>query len=92
MLILDGFAMRQLSAAQADEPYELVSERQGRSLTSANNRASSDWCPVFANPVAAEALLDRLNQHQASSDHVRSQLPAERTLQESHRPAWHPIK
>src|SRR5262249_49589475 len=32
VLILDDFAMRQLTAAQADDLYELVSERQGRSL------------------------------------------------------------
>ncbi|MFF0086636.1 ATP-binding protein [Streptomyces canus] len=32
VLILDDFAMRQLSAAHADDLYELVSERQGRSL------------------------------------------------------------
>nr|WP_328972833.1 ATP-binding protein [Streptomyces sp. NBC_00239] len=29
VLILDDFAMRQLTAAQADDLYELVSERQG---------------------------------------------------------------
>ncbi|KFG06269.1 hypothetical protein IQ61_25780 [Streptomyces scabiei] len=32
VLILDDFAMRQLSAAQAEDLYELVSERQSRSL------------------------------------------------------------
>lgn len=31
VLILDDFAMRQMTAAQADDFYELVSERQGRS-------------------------------------------------------------
>ncbi|EOT04771.1 transposase [Streptomyces noursei PD-1] len=59
-LILDDFAMRQLSAAQADDLYELVSERQGRSLIITNNRAPSDWYPLFPNPVVAESLLDRL--------------------------------
>ncbi|MFI5808789.1 hypothetical protein [Streptomyces sp. NPDC051561] len=29
MLVLDGFAMRQLGAPQADDLYELDSERQG---------------------------------------------------------------
>ncbi|MFE7112861.1 ATP-binding protein [Streptomyces sp. NPDC057575] len=41
VLILDDFAMRQLSAAQADDLYELVSERQGRSLIITSNRAPS---------------------------------------------------
>ncbi|MFJ9153494.1 IS21-like element helper ATPase IstB [Streptomyces sp. NPDC102270] len=60
LLILDDFAMRQLSASQADDLYELVSERQGRSLIITSNRAPSDWYPLFPNPVVAESLLDRL--------------------------------
>ncbi|MFI6700211.1 ATP-binding protein [Streptomyces sp. NPDC050509] len=60
VLILDDFAMRQLTAAQADDLYELVSERQGRSLILTSNRAPSDWYPLFLNPVVAESLLDRL--------------------------------
>lgn len=60
VLILDDFAMRQLSASQADDLYELVSERQGRSLILTSNRAPSDWYPLFPNPVVAESLLDRL--------------------------------
>ncbi len=43
LLILDDFAMRQLAASQADDLYELVSERQGRSLIITSNRAPSDW-------------------------------------------------
>ncbi|MFF3327806.1 ATP-binding protein [Streptomyces sp. NPDC002889] len=60
VLILDDFAMRQMSAAQEDDLYELVSERQGRSLIITSNRAPSDLCPLFPNPVVAESLLDRL--------------------------------
>ncbi|WP_308020262.1 ATP-binding protein [Streptomyces sp. LS1784] len=60
VLILDDFAMRQLTAAQANDLYELVSERQGRSLIITSNRAPSGWCPLFPNPVVAESLLDRL--------------------------------
>ncbi len=45
---------------QADDLYELVSERQGRSLIITSNRAPSDWYPLFPNPVVAESLLDRL--------------------------------
>ncbi|MFF8392577.1 ATP-binding protein [Streptomyces sp. NPDC016172] len=42
LLILDDFAMRQLPAPQADDLYEPVSERQGRSLFITSNRAPSD--------------------------------------------------
>jgi DNA replication protein DnaC len=45
--------------AQADDLYELVSERQGRFLIITSNRAPSDWYPLFLNPVVAESLLDR---------------------------------
>ncbi len=60
LLILDDLAMRQLTAPQADDLYELVSERQGHSVIITSNRAPSDWYPHFPNPVVAESLLDRL--------------------------------
>jgi DNA replication protein DnaC len=66
VLILDDFAMRELTPAQADDLYELVTERAGRSLVLTSNRAPQDWYPLFPNPVVAESLLDRLinNSHQ----------------------------
>lgn len=62
LLILDDFAMRELTAGQADDLYELVSERAqaGRSLIITSNRSPVDWYPLFPNPVVAESLLDRL--------------------------------
>jgi DNA replication protein DnaC len=62
LLILDDFAMRELTAQQADDLYELVSERAqtGRSLIITSNRSPVDWYPLFPNPVVAESLLDRL--------------------------------
>jgi DNA replication protein DnaC len=62
LLILDDFAMRELTATQADDLYELVSERAqtNRSLIITSNRSPVDWYPLFPNPVVAESLLDRL--------------------------------
>ena len=60
VLILDDFGMRELTAAQADDLYELITERAGRSLILTSNRAPADWYPLFPNPVVAESLLDRL--------------------------------
>ena len=62
VLILDDFAMRELTAQQADDLYELISERAqaGRSLITTSNRNPPDWYPLFPNPVVAESLLDRL--------------------------------
>jgi DNA replication protein DnaC len=60
VLVLDDFAMRELTAPQADDLYELISERAGRPLILTSNRAPADWYPLFPNPVVAESLLDRL--------------------------------
>ena len=66
VLILDDFAMRELTPAQADDLYELITERAGQSLILTSNRAPQDWYPLFPNPVVAESLLDRVinNSHQ----------------------------
>jgi len=60
VVILDDFAMRDFSAAQADDLYEVVTERAGRSLILTANRAATDWYSLFPNPVVAESILDRL--------------------------------
>jgi len=60
VLVLDDFAMRELTAAQADDLYELITERAGKSAIMTSNRAPADWYPLFPNPVVAESLLDRL--------------------------------
>jgi DNA replication protein DnaC len=61
VLILDDFAMRDFTAAQADDLYELITERQTRgSLVLTSNRSAVDWYPLFPNPVVAESVLDRL--------------------------------
>ena len=72
VLILDDFAMRELTPTQADDLYELTSERAaaGRPLILTANRAPVDWYPLFPNPVVAESLLDRLinTSHQVLMD------------------------
>ncbi len=60
LLILDDFAMREFTTAQADDLYELVTERRGKSLVVTANRAAEDWYCLFPNPVVAESILDRV--------------------------------
>src|SRR5664279_474770 len=71
-LILDDFGLRELTASQADDLYELVSERAiaSRPLILTSNRAPNDWYALFPNPVVAESLLDRLinTSHQILMD------------------------
>ena len=61
LIILDDFAMREYTAAQTDDIYELVSRRYRRgALILTTNREPKDLYPLFPNPVLAEGLLDRL--------------------------------
>ena len=66
VLVLDDFAMRELTPAQADDLYELINERSRPFADPDLNRSPVDWYPLFPNPVVAESLLDRLinNSHQ----------------------------
>ena len=83
VLILDDFAMREYTAAQSEDLYEVVSRRHRRgSLILTTNRDPQDLYPLFPNPVLAEGLLDRL----ANSAHVvpllgRSYRPQQRPRQ-----------
>ena len=79
VLVLDDFAMREFTAAQADDLYELISERAGKSTIFTSNRAPADWYPLFPNPVVAESLLEPGHQHQPPGRHERAQLPAPQT-------------
>jgi DNA replication protein DnaC len=61
LLILDDFGMREHTAQQAEDLYELVNRRYRRgSLILTTNRAPKDLYALFPNPVLAEGLLDRL--------------------------------
>ena len=60
LLICDDFAMRELSMPQADDLYELITERAGRPVIFTSNRTPADWYPLFPNPVVAESILDRI--------------------------------
>jgi DNA replication protein DnaC len=60
LLVLDDFAMRDFTLAQADDLYEVVTERANRSSIFTANRQASDWYSLFPNPVVAESILDRV--------------------------------
>lgn len=61
VLILDDFALREYTAVQAEDLYELVSQRYRHgALILTLNREPQDLYPLFPNPLLAEGLLDRL--------------------------------
>jgi DNA replication protein DnaC len=61
LLMLDDFAMREYTTAQAEDLYELVSRRYRHgALSLTANRETKDFYPLFPHPVLAEGLLNRL--------------------------------
>lgn len=67
LLIVDDFGLKNLNQPQADDFYELVSERHlkgGMLFTS--NRMVDDWLALFPDPVFGNSALDRFthNAHQ----------------------------
>ncbi|MFD5568976.1 ATP-binding protein [Streptomyces cadmiisoli] len=88
VLILDDFAMRQLSAAHADDLYELVSERQGRSLIITSNRVPSDWYPPLPQPSRRRITHGPADQDQPPDHREWPQLSPQQAAQEPHRQEW----
>jgi DNA replication protein DnaC len=63
LLIVDDWGMREFTVSQADDVFELLTERlerPRRSLICTSNRSPSDWYPLFPNAVVGESVLDRL--------------------------------
>jgi DNA replication protein DnaC len=54
-LILDDFGMRELTARQADDLYELINERAGKSLVLTSNRSPVDWYARSGFPCSRTA-------------------------------------
>ena len=82
VLILDDFALREFTAQQADDLYELVSQRvaDGNPLIITANRAPQYWYPLFPNPVVA-GLPRPPDQHEPPGIHERTLLQTRQTLQ-----------
>jgi DNA replication protein DnaC len=94
VLILDDFGMRELTAAQADDLYELITERAGRSLILTSNRAPADWYPPVPQPRRRRIPARPAHQHQPPSLHERAQLPPQQAprARHPHRKGGHQVK
>ena len=61
LLIIDDFAIKELTKSQGEDLYELIDQRyRSGSMVVTANRSPKDWYPLFPNPVIAESALDRL--------------------------------
>lgn len=64
VLILDDFGLTSFTATQAEDIYELITERHLKSsLIITSNRPPQDWLALFPDPVMANSALDRLAHH-----------------------------
>lgn len=64
LLIIDDFGLTSLSPTQAEDFYEITTERHLKSsIIITSNRPPQDWIPLFPDPVMANSALDRLAHH-----------------------------
>ena len=64
LLIIDDFGLTALTPTQAEDFYEIVTERHlSSSMIINSNRPPQDWIPLFPDPVMANSALDRLAHH-----------------------------
>jgi DNA replication protein DnaC len=64
LLIIDDFGLTALTSIQAEDIYEVITERHLRSsILMTSNRPPADWVGLFPDPVMANSALDRLSHH-----------------------------
>jgi DNA replication protein DnaC len=64
LLIIDDFGLTALTPIQAEDIYEVVTERHLKSsIVVTSNRPPEDWVALFPDPVMANSALDRLSHH-----------------------------
>ena len=67
LLIIDDFGLKPLTGTQADDFYEIISERyMKRSTIFTSNREIAEWQGLFHDPIIANSVMDRMahNSHQ----------------------------
>jgi len=86
LLILDDFGLQSFTKTQAEDLYEIVTERCLKASTVVtSNRPIQDWLGLFPDPVMAQAVVDRM-RHQAhiiviEGDSYRNSLKTNPTTQ-----------
>lgn len=64
LLIIDDFGLRALSSAETTDLFEIITERhQSASIVLTSNRDPSEWLPMLADPLLAQALVDRFTNN-----------------------------
>lgn len=64
LLIIDDLALRSMDARETGDLYEIVTARHRTgSMIVSSNRDPSEWLPLFADPLHAQALVDRFSNN-----------------------------
>lgn len=64
LLVLDDLALRALDERETADLYEIVTARHRRaSMIVTSNRDPSEWLGMFADPMHAQALVDRFSNN-----------------------------
>lgn len=64
LLIIDDLALRSLDALETADLYEIVTARHRRaSMVVTSNRDPSEWLAMLADPLHAQALVDRFSNN-----------------------------
>lgn len=64
ILVIDDFALRAMDAMETADMYELVTARhQTASIVLTSNRDPSEWLSMLADPMLAQALVDRFSNN-----------------------------
>ena len=64
LLILDDFGLDAMDATESCDIYELFTERHRRgSIVVTSNRGPDEWLATFADPVRAQAAVDRFTSN-----------------------------
>ncbi len=64
LIIIDDLALRSFDAMETNDLYELITQRHRRgSLIVTSNREPQEWLPMLADPMLAQALVDRFSNN-----------------------------
>jgi len=64
LLIIDDFALRPLDGLETNDLHELVTARhRAGSMVITSNREPDEWLPMLADPLHAQALVDRFSNN-----------------------------
>jgi DNA replication protein DnaC len=64
LLIVDDFGLDAMDATESRDAHELLTERDRKgSMIITSNRGPDEWLPTFADPMRAQAAIDRFTSN-----------------------------